>query len=82
MTQILKTIIKALSKFDKSIPGLQRKLYEEMINQIKRLDTDGDKLKVTVKNLSILASIKNKLNRIILNDDYKGEIKAFAKAFN
>lgn len=82
MTEILKTITKALSKFDKSIPALQSKLYKELLSEIKRLDTNGDKLKVTVKNLSILTSIKNKLNRIILNDEYKTEIKEFSKAFN
>ena len=61
---------------------MQSGLYKLMLAEVKRLDTDGDKVKVTVKNLSILASIKNKLNRIILNPDYKAEIKEFAKAFN
>lgn len=82
MNKILKEISKALSKFDKSIPKLQSKLYKEMIIEIKRLDLKGDKISVTVKNLSILTSIKNKLNRLILNPEYKAEIKEFAKAFN
>lgn len=79
---IIKEIKRSLSKFDKSIPALQSVLYKEMIQQIKRLDTKGDKISVTVKNLSILASIKNKLNRLILNPEYTAEIKEFAKAFN
>jgi len=79
---ISKEINKALEKFDKSIPGLQSELYKEMVNQIKRLDLDGEKIKSTVKNLSILASIKNKLNRLILNKDYITEVKDFAKTFN
>ncbi len=82
MNKILKEITKALSKFDKSIPALQSKLYKEMLAEIKRLDLKGDKIAVTVKNLSVLASIKNKLNRLILNPEYKAEIKEFAKAFN
>jgi len=82
MDSILKTITKALSKFDKSIPKLQTLLYRELINEIKRLDTNGDKLKISVKNLSVLTSIKNKLNRLILNPEYKAEIKDFASAFN
>lgn len=82
MNAILKEITTALSKFDKSIPMLQSKLYNEMIVQIKRLDLKGDRIAVTVKNLSILASIKNKLNNIILNPEYKGEIKEFVKTFN
>ena len=80
--KILKAITKALSRFDKKIPAMQSELYKLLLAEIKRLDTNGDKLKVTVKNLSILASIKNKLNRLILNPEYKAEIKEFAKAFN
>jgi len=80
--KILKAIKKALGRFDKKIPGLQSELYKLMLAEIKRLDTNGDTVKVTVKNLSILASIKNKLNRLILNPEYKAEIKEFAKAFN
>lgn len=79
---IVKTIKRSLSGFDKSIPKLQSTLYKEMLVQIKRLDTKGDKIAITVKNLSILASIKSKLNRLILNKEYMAEIKEFAKAFN
>ena len=81
-SDITKRIKQALSKFDKSIPGLQGKVYAEMLEQVKRLDISDGRIAVTVKNLSILNSIKGKLNRIILNDEYRGEIKDFAKAFN
>jgi len=79
---ILKAITKALGKFDKSIPALQSVLYKELLTEIKRLDTKGDNIAVTVKNLSILTSIKNKLNRLILNPEYKAEIKEFVAQFN
>ncbi len=79
---IIKLIKGSLSSFDKSIPDLQSKLYKEMIAEIKRLDIKGDRIAITVKNLSILTSIKNKLNRIILNKEYLSEIKDFAKSFN
>lgn len=80
--KIIREIKRSLSKFDKSIPALQSVLYKEMIQQIKRLETKGDKISITVKNLSILASIKNKLNRLILNKEYTAEIKEFAASFN
>lgn len=79
---IIKTITKSLKRFDKSIPGLQSELYKEMLEQVKRLDTKDGRIAVTVKNLSILNSIKNKLNRIVLNKDYLTEVKDFAKTFN
>jgi len=81
-SKIIKEIKRSLSGFDKSIPKLQERLFKEMLSEIKRLDTKGDRIAVTVKNLSILASIKNKLNRIILNKEYTAEIKDFAKSFN
>lgn len=79
---IIKAITKSLKSFDKSIPGLQSELYKEMQLQIKRLDLKDGRIAVTVKNLSILNSIKNKLNRIVLNKDYLTEVKDFAKTFN
>ena len=82
MENIAETIQKALLKFEKSIPSLQSKLYKELINEVKKLDVKGDKLAVSVKNLSTLNSIKNKLNKIILNKQYKDQIKEFAKTFN
>ncbi len=80
--KIIREIKRSLSGFDKSIPALQSKLFKEVLNEIRRLDTKGDKISVTVKNLSILTSIKNKLNRIILNREYVAEIKDFVKSFN
>ena len=80
--KIIREIKRSLSGFDKSIPALQSKLFKEVLNEIRRLDTKGDKISVTVKNLSILTSIKNKLNRIILNREYVSEIKDFVKSFN
>ena len=80
--KIIREIKRSLSGFDKSIPALQSQLFKEVLNEIKRLDTKGDKISVTVKNLSILTSIKNKLNRIILNREYVSEIKDFVKSFN
>lgn len=80
--KIIKEITRTLSRFDKSVPALQQRLFKELLTEIKRLDTKGDRIAVTVKNLSTLTSIKNKLNRIILNKEYLAEIKDFASSFN
>lgn len=58
-------------------------MYEALVEEVNRLDLYSDgKIRPTVKNLSILASIKSKINRIVLTDEYKQEVKDFAKAFN
>lgn len=74
----------AIKKFNRSIPASQRAMYEAIIEQVNRLElySDGKKVRPTVKNLSILASIKSKMSRIVLTDEYKQEVKDFAKAFN
>lgn len=68
--------------FDKSIPGMQRVLYEEVLAELQRLDVRSGRIAVTVRNLSIVDSIKRKLNRIILTDEYKQQVREFARAYN
>lgn len=79
---IVKTTDKAIEEFTKKIPDIQKETLAEVQEQIKRLDLKGDKVAVTVKNLSILNSIKKKLDKIIINPEYLAEVKEFAKSFN
>lgn len=58
-------------------------MYDALVEEVNRLDLYSDgKIRPTVKNLSILSSIKSKMNRIVLTDEYKQEVRDFAKAFN
>lgn len=57
-------------------------MYQELVVELKRLDLNGDKVKTTVANLKIIQSIKNKLTRLILTDDYLEDVKGFVKSFN
>jgi len=78
---ILSEIDKAITSFNKGIPASQRAMYQELVVELKRLDLSGDKIKTTVANLKIIQSIKNKLTKVILNDDYMEDVKEFVKAF-
>jgi len=78
---ILKEIESAIKSFNKGIPAAQKAMYQELALELRRLDLDGDRIKATVKNLSIVLSIKNKLTKFILNDDYIENVKEFVKAF-
>jgi hypothetical protein len=82
MKKIADYIRRQLSRFDKSIPAMQRVMYEEILAELKRLDVRSGRIAVTVRNLSIVDSIKRKLNRLILNDEYKAQVREFARAFN
>lgn len=58
-------------------------MYDAIIEQVNRLELYSDgKIRPTVKNLSILASIKAKINRVVLTDEYKQAVRDFAKSFN
>lgn len=80
---ILKRINKALAKFNRSIPAAQRSIYDAIVDEVNRLELYSDgKIRPTVKNLSILSSIRSKINRVVLTDGYKADVREFAKAFN
>lgn len=81
-SDILKRIDTAISKFNKVIPKIQKDIFADIQEQIKRLDTNNGKIKPTVANIKIITSIKNKMLRLILTPEYKKEVKDFAAAFN
>lgn len=80
--KITKEADRAVKKFNKQIPAIQKDTYDSLQEDLRKLDLQNGNIKATVKNLSLINSIKNKLNRIILTDDYKGEVRDFAKSFN
>lgn len=79
---ILKEIDRSINRFNKNIPSTQKAMYQELVSELRRLDINGDTIKTTVANLKIIQSIKNKLTRLILTDDYLSDVKEFVKSFN
>lgn len=79
---ILKEIEGSIKSFNKGIPAAQKAMYQELVTELRRLDLNGDKIKATVRNLKVIQSIKNKLTKFILNDDYLEDVKEFVKSFN
>lgn len=79
---ILKKISQAVRKFNKGIPTIQKDVLNGILEELRKLDLKADKIKPTVANLRIVNSVKNKLQRLILTDNYISEVKDFAKAFN
>jgi len=78
---ILEKIGESISNMNKRIPSIQKDIYDSLQEDLMKLDLQDGRIKTTVKNLSLINSIKNKLNRIILTDEYKSEVKEFAKSF-
>jgi hypothetical protein len=80
-SDILKEIDLSIRRFNKRIPASQKAMYDELVTELRRLDLKGDTIKSTVGNLKIIQSIKNKLTKIILTDDYLSDVKEFVKSF-
>lgn len=79
---ILKRIDEAIARFNKKIPGIQKNVLDGIVEELRKLDLKDSKIKPTVANLRLIARIKNKLQNLILTDDYIDEVREFAKAFN
>lgn len=80
--KILKESERAIEEFNKDIPSVQKVIYDELIEQLRKLDLKDGNIRTTVTNLSVINSIKNKLLKLILSDKYLGNVKEFAKSFN
>lgn len=80
--EILKEIGKAVKKFNRNIPKAQRAMFDAISEEITRLELYNDgRVRTTSKNLSILASIKNKMLRVIVTPEYRGSVKEFIQSF-
>ena len=79
---ILKRIEKAIGDFNKQIPSAQKVMLPDNEEELRRLDLTDGRIKPTVANIKVITSIKNKLLKIVLNEDYVGQVKQFIGAFN
>jgi hypothetical protein len=78
---ILKRIDQALARFNRKIPASQRAMLDGIEEELRRLDLKDGRIKPTIANLKAVGAIKNKLLRLVLNDEYISEVKEFAQAF-
>lgn len=78
---IIDRIDDAVATFAEKIPASQRDMLYAIDEELSRLELSNGKIKPTVANLKIVTSIKNKLLRVILTDEYKAQVKAFIQAF-
>jgi hypothetical protein len=79
---LIKLISDAVDKFNAQIPSIQRAMLDDVLLLIKKLDTSGDTIKLTVANLKILSQVKSKLQNIILSDDYVNSVTSFVSNYD
>lgn len=79
---ILQTIDDAINTFQDKIPGLQKKMFDELQPLIKELQLQNGKLLNNLNNLKFLGQIKNKLEKILVSPQYKDAVQEFINSYN
>jgi hypothetical protein len=78
---IIKELETSVAKFQGAIPKIQQEIYREVVLLVKELEIKNGVLKNSIGNIKKINTLKAKLQRIILNDDYKDAAKEFIKTF-
>lgn len=78
---IITRIDDAVATFIEKVPTAQSDMLYAIDEELSRIELRDGKIKPTVANLKIITSIKNKLLRVVLTDEYKGQVKEFIQAF-
>jgi hypothetical protein len=85
-TQLIQKINKLVedsaSSFNGKVPALQQRVLDEIFVLLKDLDTRGDTISATVKNIRMIGDINRKLQRIIFDEGYKKAVEDYLKAYN
>ncbi len=79
--KIVETTEKAIEKFNKNIPGIEKKLLNEITLLIKELQLKDGKILSNIENLKLINSLKKKLEKLVLNKEYAKSVADFAKSF-
>jgi len=81
-SEIVKVIEESIAKFQGNVPDIQREIYREVMLLVKDLEIKDGFLKNSVGNIKKINSLKKKLEKIILSDEYKASAKDFIKTFD
>jgi hypothetical protein len=79
---ILSAIDDAIAKFQDNIPGIQKLIIEDLQPLLKQLQTKNGRLLNNVDNLKLILGLKNKLEKVIVSDEYKKSVEQFINSYN
>lgn len=81
LSELLDIIDAAIVEFQKEIPGVQDRVFDELQDQVHLLKTKNGRILSSVENLKIIGNIGNRLESIILDTDYIAAVEKFITAF-
>lgn len=80
--EVTRLVEESAEKFNNRLPALEKRVLGEITLILKGLDVKGDKISATVKNIRLIGDITRKLKKIILNKEFKDQVKEYVKSFN
>jgi hypothetical protein len=73
----------AIQRFERSLPSVEARMLNNLLNLIKQLKTDSSgNISTSIENLKLVNNIAGKLKNIINDRAYVSEVVEFSKAFN
>lgn len=79
---LIKHMEDSIESFQKGVPGIQKGVLDSLVSQLKGLQTQDGKILNSVQNLKLINGIKNKLERLIISEGYKDNVKQYIDAFD
>lgn len=70
------------SRFNATLGPSDARTYDAIVEILKDLDTKGGKVVTSVKNLKLISKVMSRLNKIVVDAEYKSNVKEFISAFN
>jgi hypothetical protein len=79
---ILSTIKAAVDKLTNTAAAKQDPVYKLVINQLNKLDTKNGAILNNIDNLKLINTIKNNVEKLIIDPKYKDALKQFVQSYN
>jgi hypothetical protein len=72
----------SIDSLEESIPSIEKAIFDELAIELNKLEVVNGNIKTSVSNLKQIQKVKNRLNNIILNDDYKSDVNSYLNSFD
>ena len=79
LTEILES---SVNDFIKAVPGIQDKIFAEVVGLIKDLEVSNGRIKNNIANIRTIGKIKTQLRKIILSKEYLKNVSKYIKQFD
>ena len=79
LTDVLES---SVNDFIKAVPGIQDKIFAEVVGLIKDLEVSNGRIKNNIANIRTIGKIKTQLRKIILSKEYLKNVSKYIKQFD